>query len=64
MKKVYETPKLTAISFKAERGYSTSGIVEQMKLIDLEIEGEPNNDRQMEYYTVQDNWHSGGDFWN
>ena len=62
-KKDYIVPQLTVVSFKAERGYSVSGYVGQMNLMQEEIVAEDEAARQMEYYSVQD-WHNGGDFWD
>lgn len=63
-KKIYEPPRLTTVIFKTERGYFVSGYVEQMNLMQEEIVAEEEAARQMEYYTEQENWHSGGEFWN
>lgn len=62
-KKDYIVPQLTVVRFKAERGYSVSGYVGQMNLMQEEIVAEDEAARQMEYYSVQD-WHNGGDFWD
>ena len=62
-KKDYIVPQLTVVCFKAERGYSVSGYVGQMNLMQEEIVAEDEAARQMEYYSVQD-WHNGGDFWD
>lgn len=62
-KKDYIVPRLTVVSFEAERGYFASGYVEQMNLMQEEIVAEEEAARQMEYYSVQD-WHNGGDFWD
>lgn len=63
-KKDYIVPQLTVVSFKAERGYIASNYVGQMNLMQEEIVAEEEAARQMEYYSVQGNWHSGGTFWN
>ena len=58
-KKEYSAPLLTVVSFRVERGFAASGILDQLFLLD-------NTDepvRSMEQYEEQENWHSGGDFW-
>ena len=63
-KRSYEAPQLTVVRFKAERGYLASGVINQMNLMENDLEEEMENSRQMEYYTEQEYWHSGGQFWD
>ena len=63
-KKDYIVPQLTVVSFKAEHGYFASDYMGQMNLMQEEFVAEGEDARQMEYYSVQENWHSGGTFWN
>ena len=63
-KRSYKAPQLTVVKFKAERGYLASDVINQMNLMKNDLEGGMENSRQMEYYTEQENWHSGGQFWN
>ena len=60
-KKTYQAPKLTTVSFKAERGYLVSG-EETLRLIHDEYDG--GNNEPMESYSEQSGWGSGGSFWD
>ena len=58
-KRPYEAPRLTAVSFRAERGYVASNSL-QLFLLDTE-----NDSRNIEDYTESDNgWSLGSEnFW-
>lgn len=58
-KKDYQPPRLTVVTFKVEQGFAVSGVLESLMF--WENEHDANN---MEAYETQDNWHSGGNFWN
>ena len=69
-KKDYETPQLTVVSFKAERGYASSGegLMSQLKFWDWESGGlamsadEGNN---IEVYESGNEWNQGSNhFWD
>lgn len=53
----YVSPQLTAITFRTERGYATSGLAEHLNIWASEdgiaINGQS---RQVESYSVHDNW--------
>ena len=57
-KKTYEAPHLTVVTFKTERGYAVSGVLSELMF--WENSGQDN----MENYETQENWHSGGQFWD
>lgn len=60
-KKTYQAPKLTAVSFKAERGYFVSG-EETLRLSHDEVDG--GNNEPMESYNERYGWGSGEGFWD
>ncbi len=62
-KKAYETPTLTVVMFKSEQGYAASGEIEALRLR-LEEGFNEGPYEPMESYSIQENWNSGGDFWN
>lgn len=57
-KKPYEAPQLTVVTFKVERGYATSGVPSSLMF------WENSEQDNMENYETQENWHSGGQFWD
>lgn len=62
-KKIYVAPSLTIVRFKTEYGYAISGKIEALRLC-LDEGSNEGPYKPMEDYSVQDNWQSGGDFWN
>lgn len=54
----YEAPQLTAVSFKVEQGFAGSGVLDALMF--WENSGQDN----MEQYETDENWHSGGTFWD
>lgn len=59
-KKVYETPQLTVVSFKMERGYASSGIEPEHTFLLGLISSSENSDRALESRTEAGYW-GGGD---
>ena len=56
-KRAYASPRLTAVTFRTERGYASSSLVQQLNIWASEdgiaINGQS---RQVESYSVHDNW--------
>ena len=62
-KKDYESPQLTVVSVKAERGYATSGPM--FDLSELLFWEEDASNKHMESYTVANDWNEGSNsFWD
>ena len=59
-KKVYETPQLTVVSFKMERGYASSDGVEEVFYLGLYSESE-NSSRSRESRSIVTDYWGGGD---
>lgn len=57
-KRPYEAPQLTVVSFKVEQGFAGSGVLSSLMF------WENSEQDNMENYETQDNWHSGGQFWD
>ena len=58
-KKEYTAPALTVVTFKAERGYVLSGLVDQLML------WENDSQDNMENYETGNGWNSGNNhFWD
>lgn len=58
-KKAYTAPVLTVVTFKAERGYVLSGLVDQLML------WENDSQDSMENYETGNGWNSGNNhFWD
>ena len=58
-KKNYETPQLTAVTFRAERGYATSGAAKSLFISILAADysgAAPSNSTLNDYGTVNDVW--------
>lgn len=63
----YTAPQLTVVSFRCERGYAESDIAQQLKLWELQENGELTftDQEHVEVYTVEDDWHQGTyGFWD
>lgn len=56
-KRAYASPRLTAVTFRTERGYATSSLVQQLNIWACE-DGiiAVNEQRQVEAYNVHANW--------
>lgn len=61
-KKPYQVPSLTAVVFRAERGYLVSG--ETMRLFNENDGMGDGSHEPMESYSEQSGWGSGGSFWD
>lgn len=58
-KKEYTAPALTVVTFRAERGYVISGLVDQLMF------WEDNSQNSMENYETANDWNSGSNhFWD
>lgn len=63
-KKVYDAPQLTVVSFKAERGFATSGGLFDFEQLMLWENSQPGQ-RQMENYIVANDWNENSTgFWD
>ena len=61
-KKIYETPQLTVVSFKMERGYASSTTYEFDQFL---LWDNSQSSQQMESYIVPNDWNEGSNnFWN
>ena len=60
-KKHYESPKLTAVTFRAERGYASSD-PERFGLLQLIGSGDPQGSENLESRTSGGYW-GGSDSW-
>lgn len=65
----YLAPKLTAVSFKAEKGYALSNLlVEELQLITLDdavVGVDPNSQTYVEAYETGNGWTTGSNhFWD
>lgn len=65
---VYDPPRLTAVSFKAETGYASSNIiVEELNLIMLDNNYfiDPGSQTYVEVYETGNGWNEGSNhFWD
>lgn len=62
-KKPYEAPRLTVLSFTAERGYAGSGFSFTMLAI-INSAGVTLGSATLESYEDRSGWESNGSFWN
>lgn len=61
MKRQYESPQLTVVRFRTERGYAISGT----DLFDFHLWQETEGTDQMEEYTTGNGWNQGSNhFWD
>jgi hypothetical protein len=59
-KKHYESPKLTAVTFRAERGYASS---ERDGFLQIIIGGDPQGSENLESRTSSGSYWGGSDSW-
>lgn len=62
----YEMPKLTVVSFRAERGYASSSIMSSLKFWEWQDGGLAMEDQNhVEVYTTGNGWNEGSNhFWD
>lgn len=68
-KAMYLPPQLTAVEFKAERGYAESSnlpLVDELNLLLYDEHNQPSSQSNVEIYDVHNDWGqgSGNHFWD